>query len=325
MVCSIPPAVSRHAEELDLGIARWTHATGLCATPELRAHLAGARFGTLAARSCPEADLDRLELHARWLAFGYFLYEEFLTPRSGAEQERIRRRDAADAVMAMISAYVPGGMPSGMPRSPEARRTYRLDVLAELLADTARQARPDQFSRFGTKLMLCLSRHSGDCAPEPGHTPVSPYLTLAEVAARCPVRPEHLAEPDLLRLTRLAAERTTWCEMVHITVLHGDARPLVARLPPMLRHGQGATPQGALDRAGRVHDETARAYGRLEALVTADATPEVLAYLGVLRHWIRGHFDWCREVLGREGHPDHPHVPAGGPGPERAPEPAGAR
>lgn len=297
LLCPVAPAISPYAGRLDLDVADWASANLLCSTPERQRRLTEARFGTLAARTCPDAGLERLTLYARWWAFGFSFSDEFFGERPGTPGEVDRRRTAADSAMATVSAFVPGGMPGGMPRLEHIRRLHRLDLLKELLTSTDRLARCDQFSRFGTALNLCLSRHvvSPPAPTGPGY--VSPFLILGEIIGECPASGAELTGEDVARLTVLAGERTAWCELIHAAVRQDSYGELLASLPAQLRLGAEDHPQRALDRAARAHDEATRAYLRLERTLSDGASPGVRAYLGLLAAWSRGHHDWCRDIL----------------------------
>ncbi len=291
----VAPAISRHADRLDAEVADWARENGLCDAADRQRRLADARFGTLAARTCPDADLDRLTHYARWWAFGFFYTDEFFAE---SVEDFGRRRTAADVAMAVVSAFVPGGMRSGLPRPEQTDPAHRLDVLTRLLADTARFARrSDQVSRFGTALTLCLSRHLHRPPAPAGPAFVSPYLILGQIIAGCRVSGAELAHDDLVQLTTLAGKRTAWCERIHAAARRDSYGELVASLPDALRLGADAHPQRALDRAARLHDEATRAYGRLERALSQSASPGVRDYLAFLAGWTRGHHDWCRDTL----------------------------
>jgi hypothetical protein len=308
--CPVTPAVSPHADEVNLRVARWAQETGLRPAPGRPQHRAGSGFGTLAARVCPGADPDRLTLFAQWLAFCAFYDDKFFADepccdgcadgRAGSCDDvvrRARRLSAADAAMAAVSAMVPGGMPSGLPRLPEITRLYRLDVLTGLLNRTARLAECDQFSRFGTHLTLWFSSRIQEPVTPCGHVPFAPCMTLAEIITGVPVSSRKLASCDLRRLTDLAAARTTWCEHIHHCARDRSVRSLMTRLPPLLRNSAGQNPQRAMDQAARICDETMRDYLRLEHAVLAAAAPAVRDYLSLLRTWMRAHSDWRRAAL----------------------------
>ncbi|MDI5967102.1 hypothetical protein POF50_033770 [Streptomyces sp. SL13] len=293
--CPVPPVVSPHARRLDRAVAAWATANGLCPTPGLRHRITHARFGTLAARTCPDATVERMELHAQWLALALFYDEAFFRPhREGLPDATGRASAAADAAMATVSALVPGGMPGGLPRGEADRRRYRLDVLSDLLNRTGTMARLEQYSRLGTALTLWLSRQVREEPAPPGPTAATPCLIMAEIASDCPITGDELAGDCLRRLTALATERAEWCLRVHTAARRRSVDELVPALPPLLRQGAEHHPQRALDRAARLHDESACTYHRLERSLTPLATPSVLAYLTLLRGWLRAQYDWSR-------------------------------
>ncbi len=335
LLCPTAPAVSPYAARLDLDAADWAGVNGLCPDPERARRLSEARLGTLAARTCPDADLERLTLYTRWWTFGFFWAEEFFGGPDGGHRWGLparlvggngpaadRRRAAADAAMATVSARVPGGMRSGRPLTGAVRRAHRLDLLDDLLSGTARWARCEQLSRFGTAINLCLSRHARRPPAPEDPEPVPPFVVLAEIVTGCPAEGPALAAEDVQRLTLLARQRAAWCERLHSAARHGCYADLVASLPAAMRLNADAHPQRALDRAARVHDEAARAYLRLAGSVAAGADPALRAYLDLLSRWLRGHHDWCRDTLPLP--PTAEDVPGAGPLPPADP-PAGPR
>lgn len=297
--CPVPPLVSPYARRLDRAVAQWARAEGLCPTPVTRRRLTVARFGTLAARTCPDASEERLTLYAQWLAIGLFYDETFFRPvREGVPGAAALASAAADAAMATISALAPGGMPGGLPRDVFSRRRFHLDVLARLLARTGETARMEQFSRLGTALTLWLARQA-ETAPGSSALPsmppsAPPCLVIAEIVSGCPVTGAQLAGERLRELTALATERAAWCLRVHTAARHRSVDELVPALPPLLRQGAERHPQRALDRAARLHDECARTYHRLERTLATTASGAELAYLTLLRGWQRALYDWSR-------------------------------
>lgn len=303
--CPVTPAISPHAGKLNLRVARWTRA-GELHSPARQPHgPTRSDLGAFVARVCPDADPDRLTLYAQWLAFCFFYDDEFFGDEAESGEDgsgedvirRARRRSAADAAMAAVSALVPGGMPSGLPRLPEITRLHRLDVLTDLLARTASVARPDQFSRFGTDLTLWFSSRVQDGSAPSGHIAFAPCLTLAEIVTGIPVSSRKLASGDLRRLIELAAVRTAWCDRLHAAARQRSVAGLIAELPPLLRNSAERSPQRAMDQAARVCDETMRDYLRLEHAVLAGAAPAVRDYLSLVRTLMRAHSDWLRATL----------------------------
>ncbi len=309
--CPIPPAVNTNAAKLNRRIVRWMRANALHTSPDQLQRIAAFDLGTFAAHVCPDAGTNRQTLYARWLAFGFFYNDEFFGEHKGVSGNgtcRNRRRTAADAAMAAISAFVPGGMASGKPQRDEVTRLHRLDILTDLLARTSELARSEQLSRLGTQLNLWFSKRVYEPFAPSGHMAFAPYMALAEIVTGCPLSGEDLEDPDLRRLTDLAAERTAWCDRVHCAARQQSVDELIAELPPLLRHSAEQSPQRALDQAARVHDEAMRGYLRLERTLADGASPGTAAYLNTLRTWMRGHHDW-RHVT---HHGPRPPVPSAG-------------
>ncbi len=300
-----PPAAPAgpFGPEVDREVAAWGRRHGLYVTPDRQRRLIRQRFGSLAARVCPGASRESLLLYARWMCLGWFYEEEFFRPyRCGLAGSREQARGAADAAMATVSALAPGGM-GPAPAAPQTRHRYRLDALTELMRDTGRTARRDQFSRLGTALVLRLSHLVSD-EPPPLGPPVSPpCLVVAGIVSGCPAGAAELDSPALRRLTGLAVERASWCLRVHTVTRLRGAEELAAALPLPLRAGLDRHPQRVLDRAARLHDERARAYDRLERALRQTGDAVTLSYLEMLRGWLRALYDWSRPLATVPGAP----------------------
>lgn len=308
LYCPISPRISPFAEELDADIAGWMAASGLYERPEQLIRFSGSGFGSLAARLCPDADRARLGLFARWLAFGIFYDDEFFGRGGGTG----RSGDAAEAVMAAVSVFLPGGLPHALPRWGDGRR-HRMNVALELLAQTENIARPEQFTRFCTQMTLWFYSslyepvlHAvGEAPTLAGYTAnrhyniaATPYMSLAEIVTGCEISAEELADQDVRRLTGLTAYETAWCNDIHSAAREiSAAEALVGdsgeNLPSLLRARMSLDPQEAIEEAVYIHDETMASFLLLERTLRDGASAGLLGYLHMLRTWMRGHYDWC--------------------------------
>ncbi|MER5771623.1 hypothetical protein [Streptomyces sp. NPDC001985] len=211
--------------------------------------------------------------------------------------------------MSVLSAE---GEPSDLPRPYDPDGSHRLDTAADLVLRTRSIATPEQFDRFRTQMILWffsylyepLTRQRGNGPTLPGyrvnrlHNIASlPYVTLAEIVTHCPVSAGERARPSLRRLSTLAAYQMAWCNDIHSATREAHVGRPVANLPSLLRTEKGLTGEEATEKAVRTHDSTMRAFLRLEARTRPHASPGTHACLDVLRIWMRGHYDWCRETV----------------------------
>ncbi|MFG2887345.1 hypothetical protein ACGFYV_34525 [Streptomyces sp. NPDC048297] len=303
----IPSAISPHAETLNAYVATWMERNALYSTPGQLARYVKSSFGTFAARVCPEADLDRLKLFAEWLAFGFFYDDQFFDEDGGNGGPHT----SAAAAIAAISAFIPTGVLVALPRLADGDRTHRLNVLADLVKRTSTVARPEQFQRFCTQMTIWFysylyepAMRAGGASPTTSEYAVNrlyniataPYVTLAEIAAGCRATSEDLAADQVRTLSSTAAYEMAWCNDIHSAGREAAVNPLIENLTSILQR-ESRSAREAMDEAVEIHNSTLRSYLDLEALVLPTATPEVRHYLAVLRTWMRGHYDWCRETL----------------------------
>jgi hypothetical protein len=304
LFCPILPRINPNAANADAHVTQWMEDNGLFLRPEQVERYAASRFGTFAARVCPDVPLDELLLFARWLAFGFFYDDAFFDEGDS----RSRPGAAADAVLAIVSVFSPEGLTEGLPSWEDASGTHRLDVARSLLAETRAMARPEQYDRFCTQMTLWFYSYLYEPAAQAGpdaaayvvnrlHNIASaPYVTLAEIVTGCPVSADELAAPDLRRLRALAAYQMAWCNDIHSAAREAQVDDRVANLPSLLR-GRGLSPRQALLRTVDVHDAAMDAFIRTETVVRPAAPPAVHTYMDLLRTWMRGHYDWCRTTL----------------------------
>jgi hypothetical protein len=293
---------------LDARIADWMAASNLYKRPEQLRRYSRSGFGTFAARVCPDAEWERLLLFGRWLAFGFFYDDEFFDESDSPD----RPRAAADAVMAAVSVFVPGGLPPALSRWGDTGQRHRLSVALELLAETLEVARAEQFGRFCTQMTLWFYSYlyepvvlsGGELPTLTGYITnrlyniaSAPYVTLAEIVTGCAVSAEELARPDVRRLSGLAAYQMAWCNDIHSAAREASVNDRVGNLPSLLRSSGAVGAGQAMGEAVRVHDETMGAFLDMEQAVRSDASAALLHYLHILRTWMRGHYDWCRETL----------------------------
>jgi len=308
LYCPVLPQVSLYAEELDARIIDWMAANRLYERPEQLRRYAGSGFGTFAARVCPDAEWGLLLLFARWLAFGFFYDDEFFDEGDSSD----RTAPGAEAVMAAISVFVPDGVPPGLPRLGASDRQHRLSVAVELLTETQEAARPEQFGRFCTQMTLWFYSYLYEPLVRSSGAPLTvteyatnrlyniasaPYVTLAEIVTGCAVTAEELARPDVRRLSSLAAYEMAWCNDIHSAAREATVNDRVANLLSLLRSSGALDARQAMNEAVRLHDQTMSSFMSLEQAVAGDASTALLHYLRILRTWIRGHYDWCRETL----------------------------
>ncbi|MFI6503891.1 hypothetical protein [Nonomuraea typhae] len=304
--CPLPPAIGERAEELDAHAGRWMADNHLYASAEKLVQYQASAFGTFAALTCPHPGIgvESMKLYTEWLAFGFFYDDQFMDESATANEPAT----VAQAVIAMISAHAPAGGTGAAPAFTDAGDRHRLALMRSLLARTRAIARPEQFDRLRTHLMLWwysylyepLVRASdrpislaGFCANRVYNIASLPYVTLAQIVAGCTATADELAHPDAVRMGHLAAYQMAWCNDIHSAARESEVNALITHLPGLLT-AHGLTPETAMAEAARIHDTTMHAYLDAQAAVLAAGNPGLNSYARVLRAWVRGHYDWCR-------------------------------
>ncbi len=304
--CPIPPALGDHAEVLNAHAAAWMADNHLYASLAKLAQYQASHFGTFAARTCPHPDipLELMKLYTEWLAFGFFYDDQFMD-ESGAANEPAA---IAEAVIAIVSAYTPQGGTGGAPIYADTGGDHRLPVMRSLLERTAAIARPEQFERLRTHMLLWwysylhepLTRASGRpmgltgfCVNRVYNIASVPYVTVAQIVAGCSATAQDLAHPDAVRMSYLAAYQMAWCNDIHSADHETKVNPDITHLPGLLA-ASGMDRASAVAEAVRIHDTTMRAYLDAEKKVLTANRAGLVDYARVLRAWVRGHYDWCR-------------------------------
>ncbi|MCF3104869.1 hypothetical protein IPZ58_25230 [Streptomyces roseoverticillatus] len=307
LYCPIPPAIGENAEALNEHAATWLADNRLYATPDKLTRHRKSEFGTFAARTCPHPGipLERMKLYTEWLAFGFYYDDQFMDESTATNEAAT----VAEAVIAMISSYTPAGGTGGALVYAHTDTEHHLPVMRDLLERTAAIARPDMFERLRTHMMLWwysylyepLVRASGHpvglagfCANRVYNIASLPYVTVAQIVADCLATAEDLAHPHAVLMGYLAAYEMGWCNDIHSGDHETKTNTEITHLPGVLA-AQGLTLQQAMAQAAEIHDGTMRAYLQAERAATT-GNPHLADYARVLRAWIRGHYDWCRDT-----------------------------
>ncbi|MFH8789157.1 terpene synthase family protein [Streptomyces roseoverticillatus] len=306
LYCPIPSAVSDWADALNEHAAAWMADNHLYANSAKLAQYQASKFGTFAARTCPHPGiaLDLMKLYTEWLAFGFFYDDQFMDESAAANGPAT----VAEAVIAIVSTFTPPGGTGGAPVYAHTDTEHRLPVMHSLLERTAVVARPEQFDRLCTHMVLWSysylyealtlvsgrpMRLAGFCANRMYNIASLPYVTLAQIVAGCSATAEDLAHPDAVLMGCLAAYQMGWCNDIHSADHETRVNPGITHLPGLIA-AQGKDPRTAMAEAAHIHDTTMRSYLDAEQRVLATGRAGLIDYARVLRAWVRGHYDWCR-------------------------------
>lgn len=303
--CPFPPAVGDHAEALDAHAAEWMADNRLYASEAKLARYQASRFGTFAALTCPhpEVPLELMKLYTEWLAFGFF-YDDCFMDESTAPD---RAAAVAEAVIAMVAAFTPQGVVVA-PVYVDSGGEHRLPIVRDLLERTAAVARPEQFERLRTHMLLWWYSYLHEPLARTSRRPVAipaycvnrvyniasvPYVTVTQIVAACSATAQELAHPEAVRMGYLAAGQMAWCNDIHSADNEMKVNPDIAHLPGLLTASRMDEAR-AMSEAVRIHDATMRAYLETEKKALTSGLPGLADYSRVLRAWIRGHYDWSR-------------------------------
>lgn len=306
LYCPLPPAVGEHAQALDVHAAAWMADNRLYANKAKLARYQASRFGTFAALTCPHPGipLELMKLYTEWLAFGFF-YDDCFMDESAAQD---RPATVAEAVIAMVAAFAPQGVTVAAPVYADTGGKHRLPIVRDLLERTAAVARPEQFERLRTHMLLWWYSYLYEPLVRTSRRPLAipaygvnrvyniasvPYVTVTQIVAGCSATAQELAYPDAVRMGYLAACQMAWCNDIHSADNETKVNPDIAHLPGLLT-ASGVDKTRAMAEAVRVHDTSMRAYLDAERKVLALGLPGLADYSRVLRAWVRGHYDWSR-------------------------------
>ncbi|MFF7725716.1 hypothetical protein [Streptomyces sp. NPDC008001] len=247
-----------------------------------------------------------MKLYTEWPAFGFSYDGQFMDESTTTNEAAT----VAEAVMVMISACTPAGGTGGAPVYAHTDTEHHVPVMRDLLERTAAIARPDMFERLRTHMMLWWYSHlyeplvrasghrvglAGFCANRVYNIASLPYVTVAQIVADCSATAEDLAHPYAVLMGHLAAYEMAWCNDIHSGDHETKTSKDITHLPGALA-AEGLTPQQAMAQAAEIHDTTMRTYLRAERAAIATGNPRLADYARVLRAWIRGHYDWCRDT-----------------------------
>ncbi|MGV9675525.1 terpene synthase family protein [Nocardia sp. NPDC003482] len=269
----------------------WGKAQGLIPTPAYEERITRTRYGYLAARCYPNADVVLLQTIADYLLW-FFLVDDLFVDRVDT---------VTPATLTNLTAMID---------VLDLDRTRTPPVYGEMpWADVCHRLRtrlsPEHFDRFATGMRLWAATAGlqilnhlqsapiglGDYETIRRHTSgMNPCLALSDAATE-PLPPEEYHHPDVHRLRLHANNVVCWSNDI-------QSLPVEARQPGQFRnmvtlyasHGH-TLPEAVAITADRVRAEIA-AFTRLADATQNGAGPALAAYIDALKHWMRGYQDW---------------------------------
>ncbi len=296
--CPFLPAINPHAAEVQDAITTWVQRVGLVRQPNALARFSASRFGYLTARAYPAIGRDELLLLSSWNTWLFCLDDQ--ADESGFGHDPAAMKAVFERFMAVLHDQAP------TEESPLTRAL--LDLWGRMTARSTPAWR-DRFrasvaAYFASQIWEATNRATGT-TPAPDDYirmrritgALDTGIVLIDLAA-------HVALPDAVRTSPLvvalcdaANDIVCWTnDLVSLAkeVARGDVHNLVV----VLQHARGGMLQSAVDAVARMIHERTEAYLALERTVPrydAAVEADLAIYLGVLRSWVRGNFDWGRD------------------------------
>jgi Terpene synthase family 2, C-terminal metal binding len=277
----------------------WGLRHGLIPDDTYLERVARSRYGLLAARCYPQAELPLMQVLADYFLW-LFLADDLVFDRVETVSVRTIR-----SLTAMIDVV-------------EFDRTAARPVYGETaLFDVCHRLRqilsPEHFDRFarGTVMWACAAALQilEHLQPAPvgmesylairRHTSgLASVLSVSDAANLGPVTPVEYHHPAMVALRRQTGNIVAWSNDLHSfrveTLQPGQFRNIVT-----VYQAEGLGLRDAVDRtAGRIRAEVA-AFVELSATVQAWASPAVHGCITGMRDWMRGYQDWFEHDTGR--------------------------
>ncbi len=298
--CPIPPAINPGVEAAQQHVQEWAQTFGLVQDEAALERFNKARFAWLISRTYPLADAEALDTVVQFNAW-LFLLDDFNDESECSRQPAQLRR-----LHAQLFAVLQG---EGTASADDPFSSSLADVWHRI----AGWAAPAWKARF----LQHVSGYFNACQWEAQNREQRRIPTVqAYIAARAltgamqtafdwAFLTENITLPDAVRdhpaVEALALACTnTVCFANDVYSCHkekqaGDVHNLVVVL-----HHQGMRSwQDALDHAARLHDAEMQKFLALEqhlARYEWASDQNLRRYVGVMRSWIRGNFDWSRET-----------------------------
>jgi hypothetical protein len=301
------PHLNEHWKEAGERSIHWAVHHGLVSTSDGMWRLARANAAELAARACPDTDVDHLGLVTDLITWLFAFDDSCDDDGLGADPARLSPvvsglldvLDLAGGVVSPPEAAGPAGAalhdlcrrvraraaPSMLLRFTGRSREYLLALLWE--AANRKHHRVPPVTEY-----IQMRRHTGG---------VHPSFTLTDIAHGTALSARHRTDHNLSMMDRLAADLVCWCNDVfsyhkerQLGTNGHNLAMAIAR-----ENGEDNEQCALADVADRFNTALA-AYLRLESAVLAgtdpNSEPDVARFAAARRCWIRGTYDWSRRA-----------------------------
>lgn len=294
-----PGACHPRVADVERAMIGWGLAHHLIPDQSYRARVARTRYGFLAARCYPHAELALLQTTADYFLW-FFLADDLFVDRVDiVTPDTIRN---LTAMIDVLDFHHPGS-------PPVYGESAWLDVCQRLRGYLS----AEHFQRFATGMRLWASAAGlqivNHVQPHPipmrayeairRHTSgMNPCLALSDAANDGPITPGEYHHPDVEKLRIHANNVVCWSNDIQSVGLEGR-QPGQFRNMVTLYAAQGRSLQSGIDiTARRVRSEIA-AFARLAQTVTPWASPHLAGYIEGMKYWMRGYQDWVEHDTAR--------------------------
>ncbi|MEU5314279.1 (-)-alpha-amorphene synthase [Streptomyces sp. NPDC021562] len=283
-----------HEAEAVAGVEAWLSEWGLDAEPGVAEMIHRTRPAALASRTSPAVDAGLLEIVANQIAY-QFVFDD--------HAEAVGRRS-------------PGRLLPVLCESTEILRDGRAPStpLGAALTDLHRQVRerctPAQAARWAWKSReyvhgllyeAVAQTHpfllgTGDCVSIRSLTAgVEPFYPLYEAAQSRELPVAELHHPVMERLSRLSSDVAVWTADLFSVVKEQRAGEMINVALAHQRRRRCSLQDAVLSAVREINDAIEE-FQELHARIEPTLSPAGTGYLEGMTGWMRGCYDWCRDV-----------------------------
>ena len=300
--CPFPARINGQAEAVSAQSFDWARRFGLLTDPGISARFVAGRYGLLAARTHPDAPLDRLAVIADWYGW-LFLFDDIgddtgigtsavgLRARTGRFLDILQRPQELSppgdgpfehALRDLVRRMAESGSRRWMSRFVQSCADY-LESLEWEADNRAGLRTPD--ADVYSKMRL----HTGA---------VGTSFVVGELVDGLDVPPKILQHPAVVALRD--SSNTIVCWQNDLLSLSKELEVgEVHNLVVVTRERDGCSLQEAVDTVAADHDAEMRRFVELSAAMPTfggDEQRQVDGLVALLQHWVRGNLDWSRET-----------------------------
>lgn len=296
--CPFPSAINPHAAEVQEALTQWVQHLGLIQGSAALARFHASKFGYLTARAYPVIGRDELLLLSSWNTWLFCLDDQ--SDESGFGRAPTTMKAIFDRFMAVL-ADAPAADDSPLTRA-------LVDLWARMTARSGPIWR-DRFrasvaAYFASQVWEATNRAHGRIPAQDEYIrmrritgALDTGIVLIDLAAHLTLPAEVRTSPLVTNLCDAANDIVCWTNDL-VSLAKEMARGDVHNLVVVLHHQRGGTLQAATNAVAQmIHDRTATylAQERSVPIYGAAVDANLATYLGVLRSWMRGNFDWGRD------------------------------